>query len=127
DLHTKSNTSFAAVPLDDTPRRAQVGALHSQPIPILGTRGSPKLSGPWRGIIAFSDGHVDAKSDAFFTSAPPAVDHLFRNNTFTLPTTDPRRNSDAFLVLQRGAAAPGTPITETSSEVTWDERAGKPP
>ncbi len=134
DLQTGCNASFAATPLDPTPRRdASIGYRGPKPgmLPMMGNRSSWG-AGPsaWEGVIAFQDLHVDWLTTPSFvlrgslaTDSPAGaspVDHLFRNDTFGLATGNPLRNSDAFLVMQKEAAPAGEYIVESSPQLTWD-------
>lgn len=149
DLTRASNISFATVPLDDTPRRDTSfwKPLLNAHTPRAGNRGvrGGATSGPdfdasctpsaqgkdraWNGSLVFADGHVEWATSPVYTPRMPAaaaplsqawVDVLFRNDTSGLPATDPARNSDAFLVVQRSATAPGEFIAEGSPHITWD-------
>lgn len=149
DLIVKGNTSYAAMPLDSTARRAAEwrASGHSQ-FALLGNRGVRggltsgaghdrsntlrffKPHDAWSGNVCFNDNHVvfatspepaEVRALASLDGQPPSrPDNLFRNDTDALPGDHALRNSDCFLVVQMRAAMKGGCLGENSPELSWD-------
>lgn len=149
DLNVRSNTSYAAMPLDNTARRAAEwrASNHSQ-FAVLGNRGVRggvtsgaehdrsstlrffKPHDAWGGNVCFNDNHVVFASSpepaevralaSLDGQTPSRPDNLFRNDTYALPSETALRNSDSFLVVQMRAAPKGGYLGENSPELSWD-------
>jgi len=149
NLSTRSNTSFATMPLDCTARRtAEWRTSDNSRFAVLGSRGvrGGMTSGPghdqshtlrffeprdaWSGNLCFNDNHI-----AFVRSPEPSEvrplaspdgrspsrpDNLFRNDTHALADDHALRNSDSFLVVQMRAAPKGGYLDENNSALSWD-------
>lgn len=149
DLGTKCNTSYAAMPLDNTQRRKVEWKNSSNSrFVVLGNRGvkAGAISGndyknsktldihgdknQWEGNLCFNDNHCSfdrtffpeslTKLPASAAGAQGTADNIFRNDTNGLAANNPLRNSDVFLVMQKDAAPAATFITDTGSQITWD-------
>jgi len=149
DLATKCNTSYAAMPLDNTPRRkVEWRNSNNSRFVIMGNRGvkGGAISGTdftssktldihgdkqqWEGNLCFNDNHVlfertffpeaMAKLPASAAGAQGTADNVFKNDTNSMAANNPLRNSDTFLVIQKEAAPTGTFITDTGTQVSWD-------
>ncbi len=149
DLGVKCNTSYAVFPLDKTQRRTKEWRNTSNSrFAVLGNRGvkGGAITGTdytnsktldihgnkneWEGNVCFNDNHVTFER-TFYSEAIEKLptgaggtagqaDNMFKNDTNSLAATNPLRNSDVFLVIQKDAAPVGTFITEAGTQVTWD-------
>ncbi len=149
DLTGKCNTSYAAMPLDNTARRKVEWKNSSNSrFVVLGNRGvkGGDIAGndfknsktldihgdkqQWEGNMCYNDNHITfertffpesmAKLPASAAGAQGTADNMFRNDTNSLATNNPLRNSDVFLVIQKDAATGTTFITDAGTQVTWD-------
>lgn len=149
DLGVKCNTSYAVIPLDKTMRRTKEWRNTSNSrFVVLANRGvkggdtvgndyknSKTLDihgnkNEWEGNMCFNDNHVNFER-TFYSEvmeklptgasglAGPA-DNVYRNDTGGMAATNPQRNSDVFLVIQKDAAPTGAFIGDTSTQITWD-------
>lgn len=150
DLSTGCSTSYAAMPIDASRRRAtEWRSSGNAQFAVLGGRGprggtdsgkdfvesaSLKLfgsAGSWAGNTCFNDNHVDFGSTmapaglkAVGSAEPPVRDNLFRNDTHGL--SGDSRNLDCWLVIQRlasgTASAPAATIDSADGvpHASWD-------
>lgn len=147
DLDKACNTSYATMPIDPSMRRTnQWRNTFDARFAILGNRGvkGGATTGPdfqasrtlailgdqksWEGNVCFNDNHVEFCPDfspatlaPVTGAAPPAVDNLFRNDSFVMSGAE--RNADCWLVIQRAAAGTGGTASDSADGgafASWD-------